>query len=53
MNSILENKIDNKIKKIKNNEELKFKFDIGIIELLGSQLYTQLKSVQVMMVKEH
>ena len=47
MNSILENKIDNKIKKIKNNEELKFKFDIGIIELLGSQLYTQLPSIIV------
>ena len=33
--------------KIKNNEELKFKFDIGIIELLGSQLYIQLPSIIV------
>ena len=35
------------IDKISNDTELKFKFDIGIVELLGSQLYTKLPSIIV------
>lgn len=47
MNGVLE-KEKKEVEKITfPNTELKFKFDIGIIELLGSQLYTKLPSIIV------
>lgn len=40
---VLEEELDKK--QPENNSKLKLKFDIGIIELLGDQLYTQLPAV--------
>lgn len=48
MNGVLEKEqVKKEIKKITSQDVLQFRFDLGIIELLGSQLYTKLPSIMV------